>query len=267
MQWVYSTSTPLFTLLMVAIMVVVSCGAHLIVRRFAPHEVLKRHNDVAGFVSSLVGVIYAVLLAFVVIVVWQEWDTSTNIAQQEASAVGDLYHLAYGFPPPLQIRLQHHLANYINLMINDEWPLMQFGHQSAKADRTGHLILHDIMDLKPKNDAESGIQSAALQMVQNFFDARRQRLNENATSVPGILWFTLIIGAIFTIGFTFFFGVENARIQLTMTAIVAAMIAMMFVLILELDLPFRGATRIGPEVWLELQHNMGTGSTENVYRT
>ncbi|MBV9402988.1 MAG: DUF4239 domain-containing protein [Candidatus Eremiobacteraeota bacterium] len=267
MQWVYNTSTALFTLLMVALMVGLSCGAHVLVRRIAPHEVLRRHNDVAGFVSSLIGVIYAVLLAFVVVVVWQEYDNSVTIAQQEASAVGDLYHLAYGFPPKLQSRLQHHLANYINLMVNDEWPLMQYGLASSKTERVGHQVLHDVMDFEPKSEAQSGVQSTALQMVQTFFDARRQRLSENSTSVPRIMWFTLIIGAIFTIGFTFFFGMENGKIQLTMTAVVAAMIALMFVLIIELDFPFRGATRIPPKDWLELQQNMGTGLTENVYRS
>jgi len=252
---------------MLFIMVGLSCGAHVVVRRIAPHEVLKRHNDVAGFVSSLVGVIYAVLLAFVVIVVWQEFDNATTVAQQEASAVGDLYHLAYGFPAPLQSKLQHHLANYINLMIDDEWPLMQYGLSSAKTERMGHLILHDVMDLKPQTPAQSAVYSTALQMVQTFFDARRQRLSENVTSVPHILWFTLVLGAIFTIGFTFFFGMENGHLQLAMTGIIAAMIAMMFVLIIELDFPFRGATRISPGVWIQMRHNMGTGLTEDVYRS
>ncbi|MBV8364602.1 MAG: DUF4239 domain-containing protein [Candidatus Eremiobacteraeota bacterium] len=267
MQWVYNTSTPLFTLLMVALMVGASCGAHVLVRRIAPHEVLKRHNDVAGFVSSLIGVIYAVLLAFVVVVVWQEYDNAVSVAQQEASAVGDLYHLGYGFPPALQSRLHHDLARYINLMITDEWPLMQYGLASSKTERVGHQILHDVMDFKPAGPGQGGVQATALQMVQTFFDARRQRLSENTTSVPRILWFTLVIGAIFTIGFTFFFGMENGRIQLSMTAAIAAMIALMFVLIIELDFPFRGATRIPPKDWLELQQNMGTGLTENVYRS
>lgn len=247
-------------------MVGISCGAHVLVRRLAPHEVLKRHNDVTGFASSLVGIIYAVLLAFVVIVVWQEFDAATSVSQQEASAVGDLYHLAYGLPPAQQSKLQHDLARYINLMINDEWPLMQYGLSSAKTERAGHVILHDVMDIQPRTPAQGTVFATALQMVQTFFDARRQRLSENVTAVPPILWFTLIVGAIFTIGFTFFFGMDNGKIQLTMTAIIAALIALMFVLIIELDFPFRGGTRIGPGDWVELQRNMGTGLTENVYR-
>lgn len=266
MQWVYNTSTPLFTLLMMAFMVGISCGAHLLVRRIAPHEVLKRHNDVAGFVASLVGVIYAVLLAFVVVVVWQEFDAATSVAQQEASAVGDLYHLAYGFPPARQSKLQHDLARYINLMVDDEWPLMQYGRSSEKTERAGHIILHDVMDFRPRTPAQGAVFSTALQLVQSFFDARRQRLSENVTSVPHILWFTLIVGAIFTIGLTFFFGVENGAVQLTMTGIIAALIALMFVLIIELDFPFRGGTRIGPADWVVLQRNMGQGLTEDVYR-
>jgi hypothetical protein len=44
-----------------------------LVHRLVPADLRQRHNDVAGFIYAALGVIYAVLLALVVISVWEEY--------------------------------------------------------------------------------------------------------------------------------------------------------------------------------------------------
>jgi hypothetical protein len=46
------------------------------VQRAVPSSLRREHNDVAGFIYEVVGVIYAVLLALVVIVVWEEHEAA-----------------------------------------------------------------------------------------------------------------------------------------------------------------------------------------------
>ena len=72
-QWLlfYIPSTPL-AILLIGLFLGITIGSLFLVRRFIPFHRLKSHNDVAGFIFSTIGVIYAVLLAFMVIVsqVW-----------------------------------------------------------------------------------------------------------------------------------------------------------------------------------------------------
>lgn len=266
MNWIYETPTWQFALVLTAIGLCIACGGHVLMRRVVERDLLLRHNDVAGFVASLVGVIYAVLLSFVVIVVWQEYDAANQVAQKEASAVADLYHLTYGISGPEGAHLRHDLARYIDTMIAQEWPLMNRGLSSHQADLIGHHVLFHVLHFRMANPAEAQIRVEAIRDVQTFFDARRDRLSANETSLPAILWATLLVGAIVTIGFTYFFGMESARLQISMTAGLTIVIAMLFVLIIELDYPFRGDTRIGTEMWTDLQAEMGSGLTEDVYR-
>ncbi|MFN2527979.1 MAG: hypothetical protein ABR584_04595 [Candidatus Baltobacteraceae bacterium] len=266
MDWVYDMPTWQFAVLVCVICMCIACGGHILLRRFVERDLLVRHNNVAGFVASLVGVIYAVLLSFVVVVVWQEYDGASSVAQKEASAVADLYHLSYGFPDKLGAHLRKDLAAYIKVMLTDEWPMMQHGKSSEKAEVLGHHVLRHIISFRPADGATAQIRAQALSNVQTFFDARRDRLNENQTSLPQILWLTLLIGGIVTVGFTYFFGMESARLQISMTAGLTIVIAMMFVLIVELDFPFRGDTSVQPEMWSELVPEMASGLTENVYR-
>ncbi|MDQ6930160.1 MAG: DUF4239 domain-containing protein [Candidatus Eremiobacteraeota bacterium] len=266
MDWVYDMPTWQYALIVVATSLCLACGSHVLFRRIVARDELLRHNDVAGFIASLVGVIYAVLLSFIVVVVWQEYDTAGGVAQKEASAVSDLYHLTYGYPQTIGEHLRTDLRRYSALMVEREWPQMQRGGQSSEAGELGHHILGHILRLAARTEAAAQLRSLSLTDIQSFFDARRDRLNQNQTSLPRILWTTLLIGGIVTVAFTFFFGMESARFQLTMTAGLTIVIAMMFVLIVELDFPFRGDTRVAPTMWTDVSQEMARESPQNIYR-
>src|SRR5438477_8054128 len=51
--------------------VLVAVGAGLLAHRYLPQTVLEDHNDIAGFMFAVVGVVYAVVLAFLAIATWQ----------------------------------------------------------------------------------------------------------------------------------------------------------------------------------------------------
>ena len=63
----------------------------VLVRRSVELSTLEAHHDVAGFILAVVGVVYAVLLAFVVVIVWQQFDSSRSDADREATIVLALY--------------------------------------------------------------------------------------------------------------------------------------------------------------------------------
>jgi hypothetical protein len=45
-----------------------------VVRRYVTLERLRSNNEVAGFKFATVGVIYAVLLAFAIVIVWERYN-------------------------------------------------------------------------------------------------------------------------------------------------------------------------------------------------
>jgi len=63
----------------------------IIVRRLIGHTVPKLHNDISGFVFANLGVIYGVILAFVVIDVWEDYRDAEAITEQESTEAFALY--------------------------------------------------------------------------------------------------------------------------------------------------------------------------------
>jgi hypothetical protein len=82
-------------------------------------------------------------------------------------------------------------------------------------------------------------------------ETRYRRLDDNESGLTAFQWTILTLGATLVIGFCFLLGTNNLRIDLLMTGTVAAMIALIFVLIYELDYPFRGGIGVQADRWVE----------------
>src|SRR5262245_62589654 len=60
-------------LLLVLALPAIAAGGALLVRSAVGPDVLARQNNVAGFIYGVIGVVYAVLLGFTAIVVWEQF--------------------------------------------------------------------------------------------------------------------------------------------------------------------------------------------------
>jgi hypothetical protein len=110
-------------------------------------------------------------------------------------------------------------------------------------------IVSEVNHYQPKGPAQINVHQVVLADAERLLDARRQRISDTVPSVPDLLWFALICGAAATLGFSYLFGVENRRAQLIMTAILAAVIAILFVVIHEFDSPFSGTVGVSDMAW------------------
>jgi Protein of unknown function (DUF4239) len=230
---------------------------HAFVQRRVRSEMLRRHNDVAGYLFSAVGVLYAVVLGFVVVVVWQKYDSTVANVETEVNAVADLYHVVDGFTEPARSSIRGDLRGYVDLVLRVEWPTMARNQEVSEAGaRMLDAIFYRVNTFAPSNFQQFAAQQVSMQAAQRLVDARRARLVETVPAVPGVLWFALIAGALAMVSFCYIFGVENRPAQLMMTAILVGLIGILFVVIGEFSTPFSGSVRISDEGWTYLQQRL-----------
>ena len=227
-------------------------GSLYFVRRRITHNELIAHNDVAGPILTIIGTVLAVMMSFMTVGVWQEYDGAAQTAQQEASALSDLHHLADAFPPAMSRVVHAEVDRYIALVVNSEFPAMRSGGESRAAHDTAYQIQDTLIHWKPSTVADQALQSRALDFTSTFLDKRRDRILANRQGIPIPLWATMLfIGAV-TVLFSFYFRVDRPRAQYVMVIAETAVIAVIFTLIAELDYPFRGDIAIDPYSFLHV---------------
>jgi hypothetical protein len=154
------------------------------VHRLVPAASRQRHNDVAGFIYAALGVIYAVLLALVVIAVWEEYRAAKETVEQEANATAEIFWLGNRLPEPEGIHIQELARSYAEEVVNKEWPLMEQGQAplmtQTRGTPAGWTIIDDIrarlQGFEPRTKADEQLYAEGLDQIQRLADARRMRL-------------------------------------------------------------------------------------------
>jgi hypothetical protein len=234
-----------------------SCLGLLAVHRLLPHGIRSVHNDVAGFVLAIVGVIYAVLLAFIAVAVWQSFGQAEDLVQTEANLVGDLYRDTSALPEPAAAALRNDLFVYAETVVQDEWPELSAGRLD---DTSGWQLLDrfhtTLFGVHTENQALTLLQADMGRTLNRLYDARRGRFHVADATLPAILWWNLVGGAVILVGFTYLFGVPNLNMHISMVALLGAMIGLILSLILLLNKPFQGRSHISVEPFERLVHSV-----------
>jgi hypothetical protein len=254
--WVYAIPSWLFFVSILALACTLSASGLLFVRHVLTRSEELTHNDVAGPIIGTVGTILAVILSFLLVTVWQEYDGAAATVGQEASAIADLFHLSGHFPKTVAEHLQSTLKTYVNAVVEDEWPAMRDGRTSSTARNASLATLDIVARYQPQIAAQQALQQDALGLISTFADARRNRLFANDQGIPLFFWVGNVILAAITVGFCFIFRVRSAGIHLVMTLALTTVIATIFVLIALFDYPFRGDSQIPPTIFIALQRSL-----------
>ncbi len=237
----------------VALCELAALGGMLLVRRSIRLATLEAHKQSAGFVYATLGSAYAVLLSFMVVVGWTQYRDAQDNMAREALTIATLYHLADGLAEPTRGELQQTLAAYNQTVLDDEWPAMDRGGESAQAWSLSDQ-LWDLYMNAPAADQARSAYSQSLRQVEDLYQLRARRLLGSRSTLPPAIWTVLVGGAIVTVAFTYLFGVDNPLAQAVMTAALTAVIAGSLYLIFDLDTPYSGPLHLSPTPYVTNQH-------------
>ena len=210
-----------------------------------PHKLRSQHNDLAGFVLAIVGVIYAVLLAFIAVAVWQSYTDVDSLVQTEANLVDDLYRDTISLPPDIAQQLRQNLFDYTETVVRKEWPRMM---DAAPTHAKGWRILDSfhvtLADLKPQDASMLAVQTEMLETLDKLYDVRRGRFHAASSGLPDIVWWNLIVGGGILTVFSYLFGAPRLLMHAVMVGLMGASIGLVLMLIVLLDNPFLGRSHV-----------------------
>ena len=208
--------------------------------------------------TTAVGVIYAVLLAFVVIVAWENFDEAEQIVGQEASTLRGIYRDSLALPPEARAEVQDLVVQYATNVTTREWPSMAL---AEPGDPSTGLIFDDLTralsTVQVETPAQQEFVGAAADRLSQLVSLRSQRLDFVEIGIPGVLWLALIIGGVVTIGFALLFGLRNAVLQFVMVGSLAALVGVLLFVALSVNYPFTGDVAVQPDAFVRVLDDFG----------
>lgn len=244
----FLTTRPTWVLILLLLLfTALAMTAPVVIRRWIPLERLRSNNEVAGFKFAVIGVLYAVLLAFAVVIAWERFFDAEKALATESGAAATLYRLSAGLGEPTAASVRKHLEAYLRSVLRDDWPAMALGHSSHTTNGALNALYREVVQYRPSDLHQADVQNDVFRELDTLTAARRERIVMATGTVPGMIWFVLLFGAVLTITFTFFFGTENVMTQSQMTGILAGLIFSAILVIIAIDRPFTGAVVVSKD--------------------
>ena len=247
----FLTTQPLWVsaAILVALPTVLAVLGPYLVRRCVALEKLTTNNEIAGFKFATVGVLYAVLLAFAIILVWEKFSEAETTVAQEAGAAETIYRLSSGLgDAQRKDRVQGALTAYLAVAVADDWEAMD--RDVAQGSRAARQALDDLyaslLTAPLPQGSDAPVLSEILHQLDQITKSRRARLVAAEGTVPSVIWLVLFSGAIVTVAFTFFFGTRSLPAQTMMTALLSLLVFFELLTIVMIDRPFSGPIKVEP---------------------
>jgi hypothetical protein len=226
----------------VALVSAVSVAGLLAFRMVAPLPDLHAASNELGNYLQTIGGIYAVLLAFVVYVVWGQFNETRGYLDREATALVDLHRTASGLPPRTRTAIQRGLRDYVDAVLRDEWPAMA-SRDEATIEQVAELIEKvwiAIHGCKPLNECQHTVYGEVLARFNQVTDLRTSRLSAARARIPLAMTILLYTGGLLTVGSVYLLAFDKLWLHMFVTAALAGAIAHILFLIRDLDDAFAG---------------------------
>jgi len=228
----------------------------LIVRKRVLPKMNVTHQD-SHFIGTLVHsvmVFYGLVLALIAVNVFETYSEASRIVSEEATALAMLYRDVGSYPEPKRTELQAGIKDYVEDLMHVAWPLQRVGKIPTAGVQLMDRVQAALAAFEPAGEAESILHAESWRAYNHVIEARRARLDEVRTGLPGVMWLVVILGAAISLCSAFFFHVPDVKLHATLVLLLATFIATVIFVVLAMDHPFRGDLGISTESY-ELIYN------------
>ncbi|WP_067717561.1 bestrophin-like domain [Nocardia yamanashiensis] len=212
-----------------------------------------RHSDdeaSSTMVLDLVNMFFAAIVAFVVVILWQQYDTAHAHTVSEAKGLVTVYEAANDLPDDYRIQIQGLTREYTKQVVGDEWDVMDSERRLSPDAQDTFDDLRSTVSAIPGTDPDvKALQDKADTALDAVAEARYDRALDAEYKLPGFLYVALWFGTGMLLLGTVLSGVMVTKRSVLMTALFGLVIGGVIVAIYQLDQPFAGGNTVSKEAY------------------
>lgn len=238
----------LYGLLWVAGVALVAAFVAYLVRRIGATEGTVENNEAAGQVFTLVGGLQAVLVAFVLIALFDGASAAEEGSYTEADSVVAAVWAAESLPEPSRAGITEQARAYATTVIDEEWPRMRFGEEVGDQGWNELTELRRLVANAPAENSWAIEQKTeASEQLWEAYKARQDRLNTaGGDGVNTVVWFALVAGGIMSLALPLLFGGPRPATHIVIVSTLAATMTLLLFAAHQLQNPYSGDAEVDP---------------------
>jgi len=248
-DWLLNLPVPwMAVVVFVATYLIAGC-IYLVVTRLAVNERAKAFKAVSPGMLSPLGILFALLVGFIAVEVWSNFDKAKAAVAAEASALRAVVLLAGAFPEQQRARVYALINRHVEEAVTSEWPAMAQQRATLSTLPTALIEeLHETLGLKATDDSQRAAQPELVKALHTAMDARRQRIVISESSVGAVKWVGILLQGLCVLVAIAMVHSDNRLACAISLTLFATGIALSVLLIAAYSRPFTGQTSVGPDL-------------------
>lgn len=228
--------------------IVVLVGLALVNRFLGAWRHEASSQTVAG-IAAMVMTMFAVLVAFVIVNLFNSYEgASTNIAN-EAASLTDLVRDARHFPPSVRQRIERAVAQYVVEVRQHEFHTLSMGKEDARAQQFLGNIFEAVQTYSPHNTAQQAFYSDTIQQLHSIADERENRLDAAESGIPKPLLYLMILLAVLTLAVALFVDTHHNGLDVAVVVTLAIAVSAGMLTAVLLEHPFSGSIAVSSDAY------------------
>ena len=238
-------NVPTWLLLIVAIgaIVALTFGLVWLIRRLVPEVREGFDAEVSSQLLGVVAALFGLLLAFIVVIAYQNYGDSQGNVSSEADALAAIVRDSQAFKPADGAHVRAAVGTYVRAVVNDEWPRMHDGNESPRAAAAVAGMYRAIQGAE--SSRAMAFYDDSVQQLSGALGARRNRLDASRGGLPWVIGVLLVVGSIVILGYTVLVGSRSFWFHAIGAGAVAIILGLSLVVLLDLSYPFSGDVSVG----------------------
>jgi hypothetical protein len=231
---------PVQMLIVVGVFISGAVVGRRIVHRRLPMAATEEDNDLSAVLLGFVSLLYGIVLGFVIVALWGDFQSAEQTVSAEAADVAQLYRDAQVLDATTASAMHDAVDSYLHHVTGPEWQRMRDGGAAVEAGVDLNRMFDVLSQARPEGTVQETFYSAAVNELNSLVGARRERLFRASHELPAGLEVLLFGGGVINLAFLFVFGAKHPRLHEAMVAAVSAMLGFSLFLVVALDHPYAG---------------------------
>ncbi|MBD0689877.1 DUF4239 domain-containing protein [Streptomyces sp. CBMA123] len=209
--------------------------------------------DVIEYITMMIGVVYAIVLGLAIAGVWEARGAAQDDLFTEAQALREVSDRAVVYPAEFRDQVRADVDAYVTYVVHVEWDYMgKNGEITDKGTQLLDKVQNEVATRAPASDLEAQAYQPIMDRISQASGARNQRGQNAGPTMPGVVWFGLIGGAVVTVGMLFALQIRRTPRELILAACFSVLIAFLLFMIWDFDDPFARSVSVTTQPFEDL---------------
>jgi hypothetical protein len=197
-------------------------------------------------VAAMVMTLFALVLAFAAVNLYQGYNDASANVTDEANALGQIQRDVRVFPVPARDRVDTQLIAYIDVVRNVEFPAMRDGNATkvqAGVVATDKLFAA-MQSYDPVTETQKTFYVSAVDRMNDLIALRRNRIAASNSALPDSFTVLLLLTAGISILTTYFLRTHKPGLDVTLVVMVSVVVGAGLLTVVLLEYPFSGSVSV-----------------------